>query len=69
MLTTGKAPMDESGGCRLSVAWRKLMVKRLRYTTSHPRDVDDELIEAHRDLDKPYLHLRCSPAPTASWPP
>ena len=34
-------------------------VKRLRYTTSHPRDVDDELIEAHRDLDKlmPYLHL------------
>jgi tRNA-2-methylthio-N6-dimethylallyladenosine synthase len=23
---------------------------RLRYTTSHPRDMDDELIEAHRDL-------------------
>jgi len=34
-------------------------LKRLRYTTSHPRDMDDELIEAHRDLDKlmPYLHL------------
>ena len=34
-------------------------VKRLRYTTSHPRDVDDELIAAHRDLDvlMPYLHL------------
>lgn len=34
-------------------------LKRLRYTTSHPRDVDDELIEAHRDLGKlmPYLHL------------
>ncbi|MCD1264908.1 tRNA (N6-isopentenyl adenosine(37)-C2)-methylthiotransferase MiaB [Shinella sumterensis] len=32
---------------------------RLRYTTSHPRDMDDRLIEAHRDLSKlmPYLHL------------
>jgi tRNA-2-methylthio-N6-dimethylallyladenosine synthase len=32
---------------------------RLRYTTSHPRDMDDALIAAHRDLDKlmPYLHL------------
>ena len=32
---------------------------RLRYTTSHPRDFRDDLIEAHRDLDKlmPYLHL------------
>ncbi|MGX5718694.1 tRNA (N6-isopentenyl adenosine(37)-C2)-methylthiotransferase MiaB [Shinella zoogloeoides] len=32
---------------------------RLRYTTSHPRDMDDRLIEAHRDLPKlmPYLHL------------
>src|SRR6185437_12020362 len=34
-------------------------LSRLRYTTSHPRDVDDELIAAHHDLDKlmPYLHL------------
>ncbi|MEO8884206.1 MAG: tRNA (N6-isopentenyl adenosine(37)-C2)-methylthiotransferase MiaB [Devosia sp.] len=34
-------------------------LKRLRYTTSHPRDMDDGLIEAHRDLNKlmPYLHL------------
>ncbi|MBX9458325.1 MAG: tRNA (N6-isopentenyl adenosine(37)-C2)-methylthiotransferase MiaB [Rhizobium sp.] len=34
-------------------------IKRLRYTTSHPRDMDDRLIAAHRDLDKlmPYLHL------------
>ncbi|MGO7418292.1 hypothetical protein ACCS64_39170, partial [Rhizobium ruizarguesonis] len=23
---------------------------RLRYTTSHPRDMDDRLINAHRDL-------------------
>jgi tRNA-2-methylthio-N6-dimethylallyladenosine synthase len=34
-------------------------VERLRYTTSHPRDVDDTLIEAHRDLPMlmPQLHL------------
>jgi tRNA-2-methylthio-N6-dimethylallyladenosine synthase len=34
-------------------------VERLRYTTSHPRDMDDELIAAHRDLPKlmPQLHL------------
>jgi tRNA-2-methylthio-N6-dimethylallyladenosine synthase len=32
---------------------------RLRYTTSHPRDMSDDLIEAHRDLPSlmPYLHL------------
>ncbi len=32
---------------------------RLRYTTSHPRDVDDALIAAHRDLPQlmPLLHL------------
>ena len=32
---------------------------RLRYTTSHPRDMDDELIAAHRDLPTlmPFLHL------------
>ena len=35
------------------------MLERLRYTTSHPRDMGDDLIEAHRDLPKlmPYLHL------------
>ncbi len=34
-------------------------VARLRYTTSHPRDVDDSLIAAHRDLPMlmPQLHL------------
>lgn len=34
-------------------------VERLRYTTSHPRDMDDELIAAHRDVPQlmPYLHL------------
>src|SRR5690606_8532447 len=32
---------------------------RLRYTTSHPRDMDDGLIAAHRELPAlmPYLHL------------
>ncbi len=34
-------------------------IRRLRYTTSHPLDMDDGLIAAHRDLPKlmPYLHL------------
>lgn len=34
-------------------------VERLRYTTSHPRDMDDTLIAAHRDIPSlmPYLHL------------
>ena len=34
-------------------------LKRLRYVTSHPKDMDDGLINAHRDLDvlMPYLHL------------
>ncbi len=34
-------------------------IERLRYTTSHPRDMGDDLIAAHRDQGKlmPYLHL------------
>ncbi len=34
-------------------------IARLRYTTSHPRDMDDDLIAAHRDLAElmPQLHL------------
>ncbi len=34
-------------------------LERIRYTTSHPRDMDDELIEAHGRVEKlmPYLHL------------
>ena len=34
-------------------------LERLRYTTSHPRDMDDDLIAAHGELDKlmPFLHL------------
>ncbi|NDV01799.1 tRNA (N6-isopentenyl adenosine(37)-C2)-methylthiotransferase MiaB [Pseudoroseicyclus tamaricis] len=32
---------------------------RIRYTTSHPNDMDDALIAAHGEVDKlmPYLHL------------
>jgi tRNA-2-methylthio-N6-dimethylallyladenosine synthase len=34
-------------------------IERLRYTTSHPRDMKEDLIKAHRDLPKlmPHLHL------------
>ncbi len=34
-------------------------LERLRYMTSHPRDMGEDLIAAHRDLPKlmPYLHL------------
>jgi len=34
-------------------------IKRIRYTTSHPRDMDDELIAAHLEVEKlmPFLHL------------
>src|ERR1700742_2838068 len=34
-------------------------IARLRYSTSHPRDVDDSLIAAHRDLDAlmPFVPL------------
>lgn len=34
-------------------------IERIRYTTSHPLDMDQELINAHRDIPKlmPFLHL------------
>lgn len=34
-------------------------VERIRYTTSHPRDMQDDLLEAHRNIPAlmPYLHL------------
>ncbi len=34
-------------------------IERIRYTTSHPRDMDEELYAAHRDIHKlmPFLHL------------
>ncbi len=57
----GEAPDGASWG--LGRLLRRLSeidgLDRLRYTTSHPRDMDDDLIEAHRDLKSlmPYLHL------------
>jgi len=34
-------------------------LERIRFTTSHPRDMDDDLIAAHGEVDKlmPFLHL------------
>ncbi len=34
-------------------------LQRIRYTTSHPRDMDDDLIKAHGDVPQlmPFLHL------------
>ena len=34
-------------------------LKRIRYSTSHPNDVQDDLIEAHRDVEKlmPHFHI------------
>src|SRR5262245_10407571 len=38
---------------------RRTKVERLRYTTSHPRDMDADLIAAHGDVEElmPFLHL------------
>jgi len=57
----GAAP--ETGEWNLGELLRALArisgLDRLRYTTSHPGDVDDALIAAHRDLPRvmPFLHL------------
>ena len=34
-------------------------IRRVRYTTSHPNDMSEDLVQAHRDLPAlaPYLHL------------
>ena len=34
-------------------------LKRIRYTTSHPRDFTEDLIQAHKDCEKlmPLIHL------------
>lgn len=55
---------DNSGGTvSLGSLIRRLAeipgLERIRYTTSHPRDVDDDLIAAHADVPQlmPFLHL------------
>ena len=58
----GAAP-ENNGEWRLGELIRALAaipgLMRLRYTTSHPRDVDASLIAAHRDVPElmPFLHL------------
>ncbi len=44
---------------QLIEAVAKLNIERIRYTTSHPKDMDDALIAAHRDIEKlmPFMHL------------
>jgi tRNA-2-methylthio-N6-dimethylallyladenosine synthase len=56
-------PEDNHGQWGLGRLLRELAeidgLERLRYTTSHPLDMDDELMTAHRDIPAlmPYLHL------------
>src|ERR1700716_3569470 len=61
----GEAPPNSIGGSAWSLARliRALSeidgVARIRYTTSHPRDMDDALIAVHGEVPQfmPYLHL------------
>jgi tRNA-2-methylthio-N6-dimethylallyladenosine synthase len=57
----GEGPGDRNWG--LGELIRRLAelpgLARIRYTTSHPRDVDDDLVAAHREVPQlmPFLHL------------
>jgi tRNA-2-methylthio-N6-dimethylallyladenosine synthase len=56
----GEGPEGVWGLARLLHALAAIPgLARLRYTTSHPRDMDADLIAAHRDLPAlmPFLHL------------
>ena len=56
----GAAPDGDWGIARLLRALARIEgLDRLRYTTSHPNDMHDDLIAAHGDEPKlmPYLHL------------
>ena len=54
---------EDGAPCSLGRLLRRLgkvpRICRLRYTTSHPRDMDDDLVAAHAELDAlmPYVHL------------
>jgi tRNA-2-methylthio-N6-dimethylallyladenosine synthase len=53
---------DRSGGGLAALARRLAKIPgldRIRYTTSHPRDMDEALIAAHGEVEAlmPYLHL------------
>jgi tRNA-2-methylthio-N6-dimethylallyladenosine synthase len=57
----GEGP--DGGEWRLGALVRRLAeiegLERIRYTTSHPRDMDDDLVAAHGEVGKlmPFLHL------------
>jgi tRNA-2-methylthio-N6-dimethylallyladenosine synthase len=60
----GASPrLDGGGDWNLAQLCRHLAkiggIERIRYTTSHPRDMDDDLIAAHGDTEAmmPFLHL------------
>ncbi|WP_420396978.1 tRNA (N6-isopentenyl adenosine(37)-C2)-methylthiotransferase MiaB [Nioella sp.] len=56
----GAAPDGEWGLARLIREMAKIEgLDRIRFTTSHPNDMEDDLIAAHGDCAKlmPYLHL------------
>jgi tRNA-2-methylthio-N6-dimethylallyladenosine synthase len=57
----GEGPAGAIWGlARLAYALAEIPgLARVRYTTSHPRDMDEALIAAHRDLPQlmPFLHL------------
>jgi tRNA-2-methylthio-N6-dimethylallyladenosine synthase len=57
----GEAPDGGEWGLgRLAQALAEIPdLARIRYTTSHPRDVDDELVRAHAEIPQlmPFLHL------------
>ena len=56
----GEGPDGEWGLARLIREMAKIDgLDRIRFTTSHPNDMEDDLIAAHGDCEKlmPYLHL------------
>jgi tRNA-2-methylthio-N6-dimethylallyladenosine synthase len=59
----GRAPAGEGGAWTLGQLIRHVAkiggIERIRYTTSHPRDMDDDLIAAHGEVQSlaPFLHL------------
>lgn len=56
----GASPEGETNLAALIKQLAKIEgLKRLRYTTSHPKDMDQELVAAHGEIEAlmPYLHL------------
>jgi len=57
----GEGPDGKAWSLAKLCAWLAKIegLARIRYTTSHPRDMSDDLISAHGDIEAlmPYLHL------------